>query len=170
MPMPIGLRKEVGMKRYISIILLLLTMSCGVAKKQQEQTIATSQHTAVQQNEVKAKSFSVNQQTLIDTSRSEFRLTIKPKGKFSYSTVGGYVGEAEYVTINGNHSKQTLTNKTQFNAEGLKLKEQNRLRSQQELSNNTKNTTKLKSSNSFLFLGILIAAIVLGLGYRKFFH
>lgn len=144
-------------------------MGCGVAnKKQNSQTTATLQHTATQQNEVKANTISVSQQSLTDTSRSEFRLTIKPKGKFNYSAIGGYVGEAEYLTISGKHSKQTLNSKTQFNAQGLKFKEQNSLHSQQELSNNTKNTTKLKSSNSFLMLGILIFAILLWLGYRKF--
>ena len=151
-------------------MLLALTIGCGVAKKQYRQTTETSQQSSAQQNEVKAKSISVSQQTLTDTSRSEFQLTIKPKGKFSYSTVGGYDGEAEYLTINGKHSKQTLTNKTHFNAEGLKLKEQNRLSSQEEVSNSTKSTTKLKSSNSLLFLIILVAAIVVWLGYIKFFH
>ena len=159
------------MKKYISILILLLVMGCGVAnKKQHSQTTATLQHTTTQQNEVKAKTISVSQQSLTDTSRSEFRLTIRPKGKFNYSTVSGYVGEADYLTISGKHSKQTLNSKTQFNAEGLKFKEQNSLHSQQELSNNTKSTTKLKSSNSLLFLGILIAAILLWLGYRKFFR
>ena len=158
---------------YITLLLVMLS-SCNLFKKVQSETI-TDQHNSKELDEVELKanySRQANQHFLewhIDSMNKNDVVMIWPKGKFTFSTLDGFNGEAERMVIASSLSQSENALKTQDSL----VSEEHQIKTGwlHKSSDRSQSTTKTKTQSPAFWPTIVVFFILMtGLIIYKFLN
>ncbi|SFH35546.1 hypothetical protein [Pedobacter insulae] len=94
---------------YLNITFALATLtSCHILQKDKLTLKNLAQKEQLQLIEQRNTLSEQSHLVLIDSSHNDFKMTLWPKGKFTYSLAKGFEGEAEKIMITGVQARQKV--------------------------------------------------------------
>ncbi|TDQ10038.1 hypothetical protein [Pedobacter metabolipauper] len=90
----------------ILILSILLSLGCGIFKRTTKDVVARSDHLKQQSVREQSEELKVNREDKVisvsrDSSKTDLKLRIWPKGPFSFSLVHGFSGVADSLDLEG---------------------------------------------------------------------
>ena len=154
-------------KTYLITAFVVVTLTaCQLLRKDKLSVKKLSEKQELQGVAQKTTHSEQNQLVLIDSSHHDFTMVLWPKGKFTFSLINGFEGEAEKIFIRGKQTQQKLLNmkheKRQDSA-AFKVNYSN-----QKQSSNSVQKNKINVGYNWGWVLVLLVIFVLIWGYMRF--
>jgi hypothetical protein len=154
-------------KIHITITLAVVILaSCHLFEKQK---LSIKKQLEKEQLQLDAQRTTVTEQSqliLIDSSQNDYTLMLWPKGKFTFSPINGFEGEAEKVIIKGKEIRKKIVESNHKTRQDSTVLKANYAKEKESTITVEKN--KLSAGNNWGWVLVLLIIIALIWVYRRF--
>lgn len=150
------------MKTQLQFTIVFFTLSltaCHILQKDKLREKQQMQTEALQLEDRHQVLAQQSQWLLTDSSRNDLLLTIWPKGKFNYSLVNGFSGEAEKITLHARQRLQKSLQQMQTTKQGSVEIKANY--ASEKASTHNVQQHKVSARNNWAFVLLMLIAVML---------